>query len=145
MSVETNVTARITPVNQPPAVTTAQSTLTFDEASRESIVIFGDVTLTDVDDVRASAQITMVGSKDGDTLVDLTDGESGVSVSMDGRSATAHVSNLTHLSARLAQVAFNCTARFVDPAPRRFALVITDMGSQEQVAEDGRESTSLEL
>jgi len=114
VAVSTNATIEINPVNQAPTVTLGRDRVVFDEGIRRAVGLFIDIALDDVDDIIASAVVTLENSKVGDALVEVgASSDLDIDVSSDGLSVTMSAMPLGDLSTALQRLGFYSYADYV--------------------------------
>ena len=100
------------PLNSQPFFVLGSTSVSVVEGSDNSVALIGGVTLTDADDVRASAVISVIAPQEGDVL-SVSDSQAlGVSIATDGLSATVAITEFASLVDALQAISYASAANF---------------------------------
>lgn len=132
------------PLNSQPFFVLGSTSVSVVEGSDNSVALIGGVTLTDADDVRASAVISVIAPQEGDVL-SVSDSQAlGVSIATDGLSATVAITEFASLVDALQAISYASAANFTNPLSRNISVSVFDAGSRGQLPQ-GNASSTMEV
>jgi len=134
----------VDPLNSQPFFVLGSTSVSVVEGSDNSVALIGGVTLTDADDVRASAVISVIAPQEGDVL-SVSDSQAlGVSIATDGLSATVAITEFASLVDALQAISYASAANFTNPLSRNISVSVFDAGSRGQLPQ-GNASSTMEV